>query len=135
LILGFIMFLIFNQFVDSPAEKKRKSEDLNIYAELDNLSARISSLSSELYKLKNKDNSVYRAIYESEPVKDVNWQESISQSDKYNELRKLPNSELLIELNKKLDEMEKMYKMQNASYDELLNMAKNKKDYLSRIPA
>jgi murein DD-endopeptidase MepM/ murein hydrolase activator NlpD len=135
LILGFIIFLIFNRFVDSPNEKKLKSANLDISAELDNLNNRIAAMNVELTKLRNKDNSVYRAIYESEPVKDVNWQESVSNTEKYEKLRKLPNADLLIELNSKLDALNQEFKMQSNSFDQLLNMAKNKKDYLSRIPA
>lgn len=135
LILGFIIFLIFNRFVDSPSEKKLKSANLDISAELDNLNNRISAMNIELSKLREKDNSVYRAIYESEPVKDVNWQVSVDNAEKYENLRKLPNSDLLIELNTKLDALSQDFKMQSSSFDQLLSMAKNKKDYLSRIPA
>jgi murein DD-endopeptidase MepM/ murein hydrolase activator NlpD len=135
LILGFIIFLIFNRFVDSPNEKKLKSANVDISAELDNLNNRIAAMNIELTKLRDKDNSVYRAIYESEPVKDVNWQVSVSNIEKYENLRKLPNADLLIELNAKLDALNQEFKMQSNSFDQLLNMAKNKKDYLSRIPA
>lgn len=135
LILGFVFFLIFNRFVDTPAEKQLKSENVDISAELENLNQRISGLNQELNKLKTKDNSVYRAIYESEPVKDQSWQESFASSEKYNELRKLPNAQLLIELNTKLDKLNSDFKVQSASFDQLLNMAQNKKEYLSRIPA
>lgn len=135
LILGFVFFLIFNRFVDSPTEKQLKSENVDISAELENLNQRIAGLNQELNKLKTKDNSVYRAIYESEPVKDQSWQESFVSSEKYNDLRKLPNAQLLIELNTKLDKLNSDFKVQSASFDQLLNMAQNKKEYLSRIPA
>ena len=135
LILGFVFFLIFNRFVDTPAEKQLKSANVDISAELENLNQRIAGLNQELNKLKTKDNSVYRAIYESEPVKDQSWQESFTSSEKYNELRKLPNAQLLIELNTKLDKLNSDFKVQSASFDQLLNMAQNKKEYLSRIPA
>lgn len=135
LILGFVFFLIFNRFVDTPTEKKLKSANVDITAELENLNQRIVSLSSELSKLRNKDNSVYRAIYESEPIREQSWNESYASSEKYNAMRKLPNAELLIELNKKLDKLNSDFKVQNTSFDQLLSMAANKKDYLSRIPA
>ncbi len=133
LILGFIFFLIFNRFVDTPAEKKLKSENTDVIAELDHLNQKIAVLNQELIKLRNKDNSVYRAIYESAPVNENSIKSS--SFEKYDDLRKLPNSELLIALNQELDKLNREFKLQSSSFDQLLAMAKNKKDYLSRIPA
>src|SRR5688572_12387492 len=65
MILGFIFFIIFSRFVDTPEEKKEKSVNTDLSAELDNMSSRIAVISSELNKLRQKDNSVYRSIYES----------------------------------------------------------------------
>jgi murein DD-endopeptidase MepM/ murein hydrolase activator NlpD len=133
--LGFIFFLIFSRFVDTPDEKKVKSANSDLAAELDNLNQRVSTVNTELNKLRVKDNNVYRSIYESEPVNDKAWQENAENSEKYNDLRKLPNADLLIELNMKLDQLNKQFKLQNSSFDQLLSMAQNKKEYLSRIPA
>lgn len=133
LILGFVFFLIFNRFVDSPAEKKLKSENTDVIAELEHLNQRVAVLNDELNKLRNKDNTVYRAIYESAPVNENSIK--AGSFEKYDDLRKLPNSELLIALNQELDKLNKEFKLQSSSFDQLLAMAKNKKDYLSRIPA
>lgn len=135
IILGFIFFLIFSRFVDTPDEKKVKSANVDLTAELENLNLRISALSSELQKIRVKDNSVYRSIYESEPVNEQVWQSSYENSEKFNELRKLPTAELLTELNNRLDQLQLQFKAQNSSFDQLLSMAKNKKEYLARIPA
>lgn len=135
IILGFIFFLIFSRFVDTPDEKKVKSANVDLTAELDNMDQRIVNLNSELNKIRIKDNEVYRSIYESEPLNEKAWQQSFENSEKYNDLRKLPNSDLLVELNERLDQLKKQFELQNNSFDQLLSMAKNKKEYLSRIPA
>jgi murein DD-endopeptidase MepM/ murein hydrolase activator NlpD len=135
LILGFVVFLVLSRFVDTPDEKKVRSANTDLVAEIDNLNQRLSLLSTDLNKLRKKDNTVYRSIYESEPLTDKIWQKTFENSEKYNELRKLPNSDLLIELNAKLDQLENQLKLQGNSFDQLLSMAQNKKEYLSRIPA
>ena len=99
------------------------------------MNQRISDLGNELNRLRMKDNTVYRSIYESEPVNDKVWQSSFEKSEKFNELRKLPNSELLSELNERLLKLQKQFVAQNKSFDQLLSMAQNKKEYLARIPA
>ncbi len=135
LILGFVIFLIFSKFVDTPDEKKVKSANSDLTAEIENMNQRISDLGNELNRLRIKDNTVYRSIYESEPVNDKVWQSSYEKSEKFNELRKLPNSELLTELNERLLKLQKQFVAQNKSFDQLLSMAQNKKEYLARIPA
>jgi murein DD-endopeptidase MepM/ murein hydrolase activator NlpD len=135
LILGFVIFLIFSKFVDTPDEKKVKSANSDLTAEIENLNQRISDLGNELNRLRIKDNTVYRSIYESEPVNDKVWLSSFEKSEKFNELRKLPNSELLTELNERLLKLQKQFVAQNKSFDQLLSMAQNKKEYLARIPA
>ncbi len=135
LILGFVIFLIFSKFVDTPDEKKVKSANSDLTAEIENMNQRISDLGNELNRLRMKDNTVYRSIYESEPVNEKVWQSSFEKSEKFNELRKLPNSELLSELNERLLKLQKQFVAQNKSFDQLLSMAQNKKEYLARIPA
>lgn len=134
-ILGFVFFIIFSRFVDSPDEKKLKSANTEIEAELENLDSRIYGLTSELNKLRDKDISVYRSIYESEPVNDKAWQQNEINNEKYSEMRKLPNPKLLEELNRKMDLLDKQMEIQAKSFDNLLVMAKNKKEFLAKIPA
>jgi hypothetical protein len=119
LILGFIFFLIFNRFVDTPTEKKMKSENVDFIAELEHLNQRVAAMNAELEKIRIKDNTVYRAIYESAPVAGNSWKQSFQNSEKYDELRKLPNAELLSELNMNLDKLNHDYKVQSASFDPL----------------
>lgn len=135
LILGFVMFLIFSKFVDTPDEKKVKSANSDLTAEIENLNQRISDIGNELNRLRIKDNTVYRSIYESEPVNDKVWQSNYEKSEKFNELRKLSTSELLVKLNDRLQNLQKQFVVQNKSFDQLLSMAQNKKEYLARIPA
>jgi len=136
LILGFVFFLVFARFVDSPGEKTLKSANSDLEAEIEIINQQLGVISNNLIKLKEKDISIYRSIYEVDPPKESNiGQTSEAVLEKYNRLKKLPNSQLLIELNKKLDYLTKQFDAQNNSYDQLLVMAKDKKDYLERIPA
>lgn len=136
IILGFIFFLIFSRFVDSPGEKKLKSANSDLQAEIENINQQIGFLSNSISKLKEKDVNVYRSIYETDPPKESNIGDPNPETlEKYNKLRKLPNSELLIELNKKLDELKLLYAKQDKSYDQLLMLAKDKKEFLAKIPA
>ncbi len=133
IILGLIFFFIFNKFIDTPREKALKSDKNELEAELENLSKRIDVFQSEMDKLKDKDANVYRSIYETDPPQPS--KELIDIQAKYAELRKLSNNNLLQEIDLKLNELKSKLKLQNTSFDELLIIANNKKDYLAKIPA
>lgn len=136
IILGFIFFLLFSRFVDSPGEKELKSANYDLVAELESINLQLNMLNNELSKLKEKDVNVYRSIYETEPPAEKgSYADNAKMLEKYSALRKLPNSELLIELTQKLDKIQALYAQQNKSFDQLLMLAKTKKDFLARIPA
>ncbi|MDP2176058.1 MAG: M23 family metallopeptidase [Bacteroidota bacterium] len=136
LILGFIFFLLFSRFVDSPSEKKLRSANNDLQAEIENINQQIVFLSKGLNQLKEKDVSVYRSIYETDPVVQKSFvADNLKLQEKYAELKKLPNSELLIELTNKLALLKAQYEAQNKSFDQLLALAKDKKDFLASIPA
>ena len=135
IIFCFIFFILFTKFTDTPVEKKLKSENTDLKAELDNINQRLEKLSKDINTLRTKDVSVYRSIYESSPVSEKSWQQFAVNDKKYSDLRKLPNSKLLIEINKQMDLLTKQIDIQGNSFDDLLVMASNKKDYLARIPA
>ncbi len=134
-ILGFIFFLIFSKFTSTPVEKKLKSANTELEAEVENMSQRLTNLSAEVNKLRTKDVNVYRSIYESSPISEKAWQQFATNDEKYEALRKLERGKLLIEINKQMDLLTKQIDMQGKSFDDLLVMAANKKDYLARIPA
>jgi hypothetical protein len=122
--------------VDSPGEKKLKSANYDLVAELESINLQLNMLNNELSKLKEKDVNVYRSIYETEPpIEKGSYTDNAKMLEKYSALRKLPNSELLIELTQKLDKIQALYAQQNKSFDQLLMLAKTKKDFLARIPA
>lgn len=135
LILGFVFFLLFSKFVDTPYEKQAQSASNNIAADLEDMNERIVSMDAELEKIRQKDITVYRSIYESAPVNDKVWQNKYEHSKRFSDLRKLSNKELLAYLNLRLSQLQTAFKAQSKSFDQLLAMAQNKKEYLARIPA
>ncbi len=135
IILGFIFFIVFSRFTDTPYEKKLKSDNIELEAQLENISRRLQGMTNELNKLRQKDVNVYRSIYESEPLDEKQWTILANYEEKYEKLRKLPHSEMLIEINKLMDELDKQMAQQGSSFDEILAMAESKKDYLAHIPS
>ena len=65
---AFIGFIVFSQFIMSPRERaqKRELENLKLHYEL--LSKKMQESSSILAQLQERDNNIYRAYFEANPI-------------------------------------------------------------------
>lgn len=129
------MFFAFAQLLDSPNEKKLRRENEELREQLTIIDKQIESLNQNLYALIEKDNEVYRTIYEVDPVSESLRNAGTGGTDKYEQLRTLSNSDFLINIRKRLDQMRNQFEVQEQSFSQLLKLAKDKKKMLAHIPA
>lgn len=133
--LALVIFLIVSSFIDSPKEKALKRENEEILAQYHILNNQINQLDNVLKDLENRDDNIYRVIFESDPI-DISIRRAGSGGvNKYEALKDMDNAELIISTSKKLDELSKAMYVQSRSYDEIESLAKNKIDMLASIPA
>ena len=133
--LALIIFFIVFSFVDSPKEKSLKREKEELLAQYKILDNQINRLDAVLKNLENRDDNLYRVIFESEPIASSIRRAGSGGSNRYENLQNMDNAELIINTSKKLDELSKAMYIQSRSYDEIENLAKNKMDMLASIPA
>ena len=128
------IFIAFTYF-DSPKEKqlKREIEELTFQYEL--LNKRMNQASAVLENLQDRDDNIYRVIFEAEPISDNIRKAGFGGIDRYKELESYENSELMVETTKKLDRISKQLYIQSKSFDEVVKLAKNKEQMLASIPA
>ena len=122
-------------FIDSPKEASLKKENSDLLAEYNILSKELDRLSAVIVELENRDDNIYRVIFETDPIDAAIRHGGSGGSNKYADLRGLENSELLINTSKKLDKLTKAAYIQSKSYDEIEEMLKNKIDMLASVPA
>lgn len=122
-------------YLDSPKEKQlsREIEGLNLQYEI--LSNRMGQVSSVLQDLQDRDDNIYRVIFEAEPIPDNIRKAGFGGVDRYKELEGLDNSKIIVEATKKLDKITKQLYIQSKSFDEVVKMAANKSVLLASIPA
>ncbi len=134
-VMGVIFFFVFESFVDSPEEKSLKQENAFLSEQLDEVNNQISQIESKMTDIHDKDNQLYRAFYEKDPIEENKFNAGKGGNDYYKELRGFDRSDLVIELNKKIDKLNNQVKLQSSSFDELLKAASQKADLLASIPA
>ena len=134
-VFGTIIMLIAYNFFDSPKEKslKRQLEETTYQLEL--LKQRSDQVSEVLKDIQERDNTIYRVIFEAEPIPVSIREAGYGGVDRYNKLRDYYNADLIVDVTKKVDQLSKQLYVQSKSYDEVWQLVKNKANMLSSIPA
>jgi murein DD-endopeptidase MepM/ murein hydrolase activator NlpD len=134
-VIAFIIFLLFMEFVDSPKEKMLKNENRDLKEQLMIVEKQVEGINKDLEKLVEKDNDIYRTIFEAEPVSNNLRMAGSGGVDKYVYLRKKSGGDFLAELRNNLDNLENRISVQEQSMNEIIKMAENKKKMLAAIPS
>ncbi len=122
-------------FIDSPKVKILERENNELKTEVEYLSSRMDRMSDVLLDIEDRDDNVYRTIFEADPVPaavrypllvDDTRLDSMSRSEAY---------EMLREASKKADQLTVRLAVQSRSLDTLILLATNKSEMLSSIPA
>lgn len=129
-----ILVLVYN-FVDSPKEKTQKREIAQLQLQYDILNDQLDKFTTVLKDLQDRDDNIYRVIFESEPIPSSIREAGIGGIDRYEKLKGYSNSDIIIEISKKMDKIMGQLYVQSKSFDEVFAMAKNKEDMLASIPA
>jgi murein DD-endopeptidase MepM/ murein hydrolase activator NlpD len=135
LALAIIMVVIFLNFYETPRSKALKRENQRILTQYELMSRDIERVEQVLAELQQRDDNIYRVIFEAEPIPSSVRKAGFGGSNKYSHLESLDNSELIIETAKKLDIVAKEAYIQSKSYDDVMSLALNKEKMLASIPA
>ena len=135
IVFATITIMLSRQFLPSPSEKKqnRELEVLKLQYEL--LDTKMNLAEKVLYDLEDRDDNIYRAIFESEPLPKTIRYGGSGGSDKYSVFDVFDNADLLKSSTEKLDKITKQIYIQSKSFDEVVKLAKNKEKLLASIPA
>jgi murein DD-endopeptidase MepM/ murein hydrolase activator NlpD len=134
-VFGAIIMLIAYNFFDSPKEKRLKRQLEETTYQLELLKQRSDQVSEVLKDIQERDNTIYRVIFEAEPIPVSIREAGYGGVDRYNKLRDYYNADLIVDVTKKVDQLSKQLYVQSKSYDEVWQLVKNKANMLSSIPA
>jgi murein DD-endopeptidase MepM/ murein hydrolase activator NlpD len=132
---GLIMVLVFFQFFDSPKEKRLNREINALTSQYEVIDDKLKQVEVVLDDIQNRDDNIYRVIFEADPIPKSIRKAGYGGVNRYQELSGYKNSDLVIETSKKLDQITKQLYIQSKSFDDIIELAKNKADMLASIPA
>ena len=135
LVFAVVVLIIAYNFFSSPKERmlEREIEQYKLQYEL--LSERMDRVDGVLKDIENRDDNIYRVVFEAEPIPGTVRGASYGGADRYAKLEGYDNSKLITEVTKKLDILSRRLYVQSKSFDDVLELAKNKTQMMASIPA
>ena len=131
---GVIFFFVFLQFFDSPETKRLKRENQQLLSQYALMNKDFDKLSEVLEDIQNRDDNIYRVIFEAEPIPSVRMA-GFGGANRYSKLEGMDNSDLIISAAKRLDILSKQVFVQAKSYDEVAKMALGKEKMIASMPS
>jgi murein DD-endopeptidase MepM/ murein hydrolase activator NlpD len=135
LLFSFIISSIAYTFIDSPKERILKSELSGLKQQYKLLQNQTDQMSEVLESLHYRDNSIYRVIFEADPLSSDVWQAGVGGVNKYRNLEKYDNADLMIDVSKHVDKLKRQMAIQSKSYDQIAELIKGKETMLASIPS
>tara|TARA_B100001093_G_C26857933_1_gene1028366 strand:+ start:2705 stop:3676 length:972 start_codon:yes stop_codon:yes gene_type:complete len=134
-LLAFILLALFFTFFDSPKEKELLREIKHLEAQYKLLDQKINNSFVILDEIQDRDDNIYRVIFEADPIDASIRKAGFGGVNRYKKYENFSHSNLIINLNKKVDQLSKAIYVQSKSFDEVLEMVGRKEEMLSHIPA
>ena len=134
-ILAFFILLIFFQYFDSPKEKRLKGEINHLLSQYEIINSDLKKIEIVLDDIQTRDDNIYRTIFEADPIPTSIRKQGFGGVNRYKKLSGFSNSDLIINTTKKVDQLTKQLYLQSKSFDEIIELAKNKSKMLASIPA
>ena len=133
--IAFLFAILLFTFIKSPKEKAQARELEYMKLKYEILNDRLDDLEALMTDMEQRDNNLYRMMFEADPIPSQVRRSGFSDADRYADLYGYMNSDLVVSAARKLDVISSQLYNQSVSYDSLFMMARNKSDMLAHIPA
>ena len=134
-VLGVVLVIVGLQFMESPKERAMERELAQYRRQTRLLSDRVDRAEKVLVDLEERDNVLYRTIFECEPVSDAERRSGIGGVERYASLDGYDNSELVKLTTRRVDDLTKRLYVESKSLDEIYEIARMKNERMTSMPA
>lgn len=135
LVFGAVVIVLAYNFMSSPREKALKNELEQFKLQYKILNDRMDRIQNVLADVQDRDDNIYRVIFEAEPVPSEVRKAGFGGFNRYEHLEGFANSDIIINTAKRLDQITSQLVVQSKSYDQVFKMAKDKEKLIASIPA
>ena len=133
--VGVLFVAILFKFIDSPKERLLRQQNTAYKESYAVLQERIKQLELQMVELEQRDNEVYRSIFEATPIPDSARVKEMSVKNEIRLIQSLSNTALTDNIRNQLNNLSLRMSFQGQSFAEITTMVKNKEKLLRAIPA
>ncbi len=121
--------------LETPKEKayKRELEQMKFQYEI--INRQMDEIQTVLKDVEERDNKIYRVYFEADPISDEQRKSGSGGVNRYKDLEGYDNSDVIINTQKRLDQLKKRVIVQSKSLDEIAEFALSKEEFLASLPA
>ncbi|MCC8172752.1 MAG: peptidoglycan DD-metalloendopeptidase family protein [Parabacteroides sp.] len=133
--IGVAAFFVMLYWIPSPMESRMQKENKLLQTQYEVLSLRLNEAQEVLDDIQQRDENLYRAIFQAESIPESIRKSGFGGSNRYEHLTMLSNPELVVSTTQKMDMLDKQLYIQSNSLEELINLGKSQEERLKCIPA
>ena len=130
-----LIFFIAGRLIDSPETKLLRLQNEDLKDNYAMLQERTKQLEMQMQELEDRDNGVYRSIFESDPIPDSARVKDMEVKKEVKLVQSMGETDLVKNMTLQLNNLSLRLAYQQKSYNEIDGMVKNKEKLLAAIPA
>ncbi len=135
IVTSLILVSIAFRYLDSPKEKLLRNQYESIREKYGTLNNRAVKLEEQMKELEKRDNDVYRAIFEANPIPDSARAKAMEKQKEIKLVQGMDQQDLSGSIASTLNNLARRMAFQDKSFIEIQGFIKNKEVLLARTPA
>jgi murein DD-endopeptidase MepM/ murein hydrolase activator NlpD len=135
IVTGMIIFATAFRYIDSPKEKFLRQQNDELKENYSVFLERVKQLELQMDEIENRDNNVYRSIFESQPIPDSARIKDMERKNEVKLVQSLGETELVKSITTQLNNLSLRSAYQIKSFDQINDMVRNKEKLLRSIPS
>ena len=130
-----VIYFIITRFIPTPKELTLQRELDNMTLNYEMLQKQMDENEQRLSEIENRDDNLYRVIFETDPYPSDRRSGTISGQEYFEKMRGERYSDMIASATERIEKLTKRLYAESKSLDEVADLALRKKDMISSIPA
>ncbi len=135
LLLAATLTYIYSLFLDTPKEKNIKRDIADIVLKYELFQRKISEKALLVNDLQKRDNHIYRAIFEADTIPASHREGGYGGVNRYKSFENFKHADVMVKTFTMFDQLNWQVYIQSKSFDEVIDLARNKEKMTHCIPA
>ncbi len=133
--LAFFSYLIYSLFLDTPRERQLAQDNVLLAEYLDKLNERYQHIAAVLEDIRQRDDNIYRTIFESEPIQNDEQESERMVNSLFKNLREKGADSIVSRTSSLLHDVVMDVADISVSFDTLIMLAQASHEFVKNIPS